>query len=79
MGLSQWPIGSVATLVATLVNFVVSFAGDNTSYYDPYWSVAPPVLMLYYHFARGGVPALRELLVALVVVVWSVRLTYVAV
>lgn len=74
--MASWPAGSVATIMATTANFAASVAGDNSSYYDPYWSVAPPLLMAYFHVIRNGsVPALREMLVALVVAVWSVRLT----
>jgi steroid 5-alpha reductase family enzyme len=39
---------ALADLVGTLVVFAFSAAFDNTSFYDPYWSVAPVPLALFY-------------------------------
>jgi steroid 5-alpha reductase family enzyme len=49
----------------------------NSSLYDPYWSVAPPVIGAYWSTAlpdSQAVPA-RQLLVLALVLVWAVRLT----
>ena len=35
---------NMADLAATLTIFVFSFAFQNSSFYDPYWSVVPPVI-----------------------------------
>ena len=53
-----------ADLVATLVIFLFSRSYGNSSFYDAYWSVIPPLLALYW-LAVGVAPAppLRELLV----------------
>jgi steroid 5-alpha reductase family enzyme len=50
---------------------------DNSSMYDPYWSVAPIPIVLYWALAPGGsasVP-LRQFLVVFLVAAWGVRLT----
>ena len=65
----------VADLVATLVIFAFSRAYRNSSFYDAYWSVIPPLIAGYWlwHFGAGGDP--RALLVTALVLLWAVRLT----
>lgn len=66
----------VADLAATLVIFGSSRLVNNSSMYDAYWSVAPPVIVLYlWSCAEPGVPALRQVLVIAVVWAWAIRLT----
>jgi steroid 5-alpha reductase family enzyme len=60
----------VADVAATLVVFGFSYAFRNSSLYDAYWSVVPPVLAL-----AWLVPSPRAWLVLAVVIVWAVRLT----
>jgi steroid 5-alpha reductase family enzyme len=59
---------------ATLVIFVLSMLIDNASLYDPYWSVAPPVIVACWLATTSGVPA-RRLVLALAVLAWATRLT----
>jgi steroid 5-alpha reductase family enzyme len=71
-----------ADLAATLVIFAFSLALDNSSLYDPYWSVAPAAITLYWLSRLGGfggfggaaVP--RQIAVAALVLIWSARLTW---
>ncbi len=63
-----------ADLLATLVIFAFSRAYGNSSFYDAYWSVIPPVL-LFYWWSQSGVQQLRCWLIAVVVVLWAIRLT----
>ncbi|WP_343577052.1 DUF1295 domain-containing protein [Mycobacterium sp.] len=63
-----------ADLLATLVIFAFSRAYRNSSFYDAYWSVMPPVL-LFYWWSQSGLQQLRCWLIALVVVLWAIRLT----
>jgi len=66
----------VADLVGTLVIFAFSVALDNSSVYDPYWSVAPLALGAYLvAVANPGVPVLRQALVLGVIALWGLRLT----
>jgi steroid 5-alpha reductase family enzyme len=64
----------IADLLATLVIFVFSRAYGNSSFYDAYWSVIPPV-MLFYWWSQSGVQQLRCWLIAAVVLLWAIRLT----
>jgi steroid 5-alpha reductase family enzyme len=69
-----WLDTLIADLLATLAIFVFSRAYHNSSFYDAYWSVVPP-LLLFYWWSRSGVAQLRCWLIAAVVVAWAVRLT----
>lgn len=66
----------IADVLATLVIFVFSRAYKNSSFYDAFWSVIPPLLLLYW-WAAGplGWDSLRCWLVTIVVVYWAIRLT----
>jgi steroid 5-alpha reductase family enzyme len=65
-------VTAAADLVGTLVVFGFSVAFDNSSLYDPYWSVAPIPIALSW---AAGPPSPRAWLVLLLVVAWGVRLT----
>src|ERR1700761_6367035 len=69
-----WLDTLVADVLGTLVVFAFSRAYRNSSFYDAYWSVIPP-LLLFYWWSQSGVHQLRCWLVAVVVVAWAVRLT----
>lgn len=71
-----WLDGLLADLLATLLVFGASRWHHNSSFYDPFWSVLPPLLLLGWSLRSDSqATGLREWLVAFVVVVWSVRLT----
>jgi steroid 5-alpha reductase family enzyme len=77
-GAGGHPLGSLiaADVVATVVVFAFSMRWDNGSVYDPYWSVVPPLIALYWiGEARAAVP-LRQVMVATLVFLWGIRLTY---
>jgi steroid 5-alpha reductase family enzyme len=70
-------VAACADLAATLVLFVCSYALNNSSVYDPYWSVAPPLLGLYWALAQPGRgPPARWIALLALVGVWAVRLTW---
>jgi steroid 5-alpha reductase family enzyme len=69
-----WLDTLVADVLATLAVFGFSRAYRNSSFYDAYWSVVPP-LLLFYWWSQSGVHQLRCWLVAVLVVVWAIRLT----
>ncbi|CAA9367938.1 MAG: FIG005069: Hypothetical protein [uncultured Nocardioidaceae bacterium] len=69
-----WLDALVADVLATLVVFAFSRAYANSSFYDAYWSVAPPLLLLFW-WVTGDPDVLRGSLVAAVVLLWAVRLT----
>jgi steroid 5-alpha reductase family enzyme len=62
---------AVADLIGTIVIFASSVAMRNSSMYDPYWSVVPPVIALY--LLDGGA---RDWLVLALVAAWGLRLTF---
>lgn len=66
---------ALADLAATIVVFVFSLGLDNSSVYDPYWSVAPFPIGLYWmvQFSAGVTP--RQLVLLALVLFWAVRLT----
>jgi steroid 5-alpha reductase family enzyme len=72
-----WKVIAVADAAATLVIFAFSAAFNNSSVYDPYWSLVPmavaPALAL---AAEPEVPLVRRVVVTLLVCAWGARLTY---
>lgn len=66
-----------ADVVATLVIFVFSRKFKNSSFYDPYWSVIPPLLAVYWYYSNidAGVNPTRAALVVGLVWLWGIRLT----
>jgi steroid 5-alpha reductase family enzyme len=67
---------AIADLAATCVIFIFSMIFNNSSMYDPYWSVKPAVIAVFYLFVYypGAVP-MRQLLLAAAVMIYSIRLT----
>jgi steroid 5-alpha reductase family enzyme len=61
-------------VVGTAVVFGFSRAFDNTSVYDPYWSIAPMVAAIYL-LVGPGVGTTRGVVLLLLVSLWSWRLT----
>lgn len=71
-----WLDGLIADLLATVVIFGASRWHHNSSFYDAYWSVVPPLLALWWWSEGGRGPAdVRSWLVLVVIVLWAVRLT----
>lgn len=70
-----WLDTLIADVLGTLVVFAFSRAFRNSSFYDAYWSVVPPALLVYWWSQAPEPDALRCWLVAAVVMLWSVRLT----
>lgn len=64
----------VADVVATLVIFLASVFADNSSMYDPYWSVLPPVIFLTW-LIDFGEATLFTVAILGVTFVWGTRLT----
>jgi steroid 5-alpha reductase family enzyme len=70
-------IVAAADLAATCVIFIFSVIVRNSSMYDPYWSVAPVPIALYW-LARPGSNGLanpRHVLIVVLVCLWALRLT----
>lgn len=67
-----------ADIVATIVIFIISTILKNTSLYDPYWSLAPLLIALYYLLfpLTSSITNYRFIIVFLLVFTWSIRLTF---
>ena len=66
----------VADIVATLIIFFLGLMVHNASLYDPYWSVVPLGLAGYWwSISDYDADELRKILLLIVLVYWSVRLT----
>lgn len=65
----------VADVVATLIVFIFSYILKNSSMYDPYWSVIPVPIALYWISISPQGNDIRQLLVMAVIAFWSLRLT----
>ena len=72
-GSPLWTAGA-ADLAATVVVFIFSVALDNSSVYDPYWSVAPVPILVYWIAVSGGLTS-RQVVILALVAIWAVRLT----
>ncbi len=68
---------AILDLFATFLIFAVSYFFDNSSFYDPYWSVAPFPILLYWSLSAGNnLLTLRQLIILVMVLIWGGRLTY---
>jgi len=68
-------VAALADVAATAAVFVFSLGYDNSSLYDPYWSLAPLPIAAYWASLNPGTPEPRQLLALLLVGVWGLRLT----
>ena len=64
-----------ADVVATVVVFAGSMWLRNSSVYDPYWSVAPPLIAGGWLLAGQGGSGVRQAVMLVLLSVWAVRLT----
>lgn len=65
----------IIDLVATIIIYLFSIIFKNASFYDPYWSVIPPVLVLYAMISLNSFGA-TNILVLIAISIWAIRLTY---
>ena len=64
----------IADVVATIAIFLFSQARHNSSIYDPYWSVAPPFLAVFWMVSATDIN-LRSLLMFALIMIWATQLT----
>ncbi len=66
----------IADIGATIVIFIFSIIFNNVSFYDPYWSVQPIAIAIYWFILGYGTANLiRQIIVLSVVSFWGIRLT----
>jgi len=69
-------VAALGDVTATLVVFAFSVALDNSSVYDPYWSVAPLPIAIYWTASTASSSfGLRQILILALVAIWGTRLT----
>lgn len=69
-------IGLLVTCVSTITIWIFSIANGNSSIYDPYWVIAPPLLVLVVKAAGGGLAGHwgpRQIMIFACFLTWSVR------
>lgn len=71
-------VAGIADIAAMATIFVCSVIFDNSSLYDPYWSVVPVFIVLFWIFHPDAADAClaRQIAVSLLLCIWAVRLTY---
>lgn len=70
-------VTGLADVAATVAVFAFSWRVDNSSVYDPYWSVAPlPILGAWLWAGEPGCSAPRAALASGLVLAWGLRLTW---
>jgi steroid 5-alpha reductase family enzyme len=69
---------AIADVVGTIIIFVFSYVYDNSSFYDPYWSIIPICIAAYFGILgwENGVSPVRLTVVFSLVTFWGIRLTY---
>lgn len=65
----------IADVIATIVIYIFSLVFKNASVYDPYWSVIPPIIILFLMIEQQNFGFNMWLLFS-VMMVWAIRLTY---
>jgi steroid 5-alpha reductase family enzyme len=77
---SQHPmiVVALADVAATVVVFLFSYLLGNSSVYDPYWSVAPILIALYWALLGRvtGANLARQAIALALVGIWALRLTW---
>ena len=65
-----------ADIIATIIIYLASYIFKNSSIYDPYWSVIPPLLLLFWIFKIDNLNMINAYLLTFSVLFWATRLTY---
>ena len=65
-----------ADIIATIIIYIFSYIFKNASIYDPYWSVVPPFLLIYWFLNISLINQLHFYLLLFSVLFWSIRLTF---
>ena len=65
-----------ADIIATIIIYLASYIFKNSSIYDPYWSVIPPFLLIFWIIMSKPINYLNTFLVLFSVLFWAIRLTF---
>tara|TARA_B100001123_G_scaffold93199_1_gene107297 strand:- start:15678 stop:16544 length:867 start_codon:yes stop_codon:yes gene_type:complete len=72
-----WKAITIGHIVATLIIYLASVLAKNSSFYDPFWSIAPLPITIYLSFLsyQNDANLIKILLILVPVTYWSLRLT----
>ena len=72
-----WKAITIGHLVATLIIYLASVLAKNSSFYDPFWSIAPLPIVMYLSFMsyEKDENLIKILIILIPVAYWSLRLT----
>ncbi len=72
-----WKAITIGHIVATLIIYLASALAKNSSFYDPFWSIAPLPIIIYLSFIsyERDKNLLKVLVILIPVIYWSLRLT----
>ena len=63
-------------VIATVIIYIGSVIHKNSSLYDPFWSVAPiPIVLYFYFFHDTNISVINSLLISVPILIWAIRLT----
>ena len=65
-----------ADIIATIIIYIASCIFKNSSIYDPYWSVIPPFLLLFWILQLDTINIVNISFLSFSVLFWAIRLTY---
>ena len=65
----------LADAAATVLVWIFGIIFKNSSVYDPYWSVAPIAILIYWLFSKGKSISAADYILTAVILFWGVRLT----
>ena len=72
-----WKTVTIGHIMATLIIYIASVLAKNSSFYDPFWSIAPLLIILFLSFLsyEKDENLIKILVILVPVTYWSVRLT----
>jgi len=72
-----WKTVTIGHIMATLIIYIASVLAKNSSFYDPFWSIAPLLIILFLSFLsyEKDENLIKILVILVPITYWSVRLT----
>src|SRR5690554_8041009 len=64
----------LADIICTVIIFIISIIKNNSSVYDSYWSVIPPLIVLLW-IKEFAVNNIYSYIILAVYLIWAIRLT----
>ena len=65
----------IVDIIATIIIYIFSLYYSNSSIYDPYWSVIPPFILLYFISIKIDIN-IQSYMLLFSVLFWGIRLTF---